>query len=149
MHNVLKSSEQTKVTVRRVLVPAPYAYIQVTVPCGKATREHTITCSVYFLPLRLLGPSLPEASPPLVSASLVMVPFFVFFKWCSGIHSSSYPPELVAAMAAGALTSGGTAALGFLDLGKNERKVRYPAPPTIPKTMRYVTHLEMKGVFSH
>jgi len=65
-----------------------------------------------------------------------MVPFFAFFKWCSGIHSSSYPPELVAVIAAGALASAGAVDLGFLDLGKSERKVKYPAPPRIPRTMR-------------
>ena len=79
----------------------------------------------YFLPLRFLGPSLPEASPPLVSASLVTTPLFlVFFRWCSGIHSSSYPPEPVVVVATGALASEGMATLGFLDLGKNERKVK-------------------------
>ena len=59
-----------------------------------------------------------------MSASLVILPFFVFFKWCSGIHSSWYPPELVAVMGAGALTSGGAVTLGLLDLGKNERKAK-------------------------
>ena len=63
--------------------------------------------------------ALPEASPPLASASLVTVPFLAFFKWRLGVHSSSCPPELVAAMAIGAPTSAGAVALGFLDLGKN------------------------------
>ena len=88
------------------------------------TREHMAT-GVYFLPLRLLGPSLPEASPPLVSASLVMAPpFFVFFKWCSGIHSSSYPLELAVARGTGASIPAAAETLGFLDLGKNERKAK-------------------------
>ena len=101
----------------------PCAYVWVTLP--QKQPESTGQFNVYFLPLRLLGPSLPEASPPLVSTSLVTAPlFFVFFKWCSGIHSSSYPPELVAATATGAPTSEGAANLGFLDLGKSERKVK-------------------------
>ena len=61
-----------------------------------------------------------------MSASLVIVPFFAFFKWCSGIHSSSYPPELVAVIPTGALASAGAADLGFLDLGlgKSETKAK-------------------------
>ena len=72
----------------------------------------------YFLPLRFL-PSVP-LSTPLVSSPLVAAPedlvFLTFFRWCSGIHSSWYPPAPVAVtLLTGALTCG--ADLRFLGCG--------------------------------
>lgn len=84
--------------------------------------------SAYFLPLPFLL-SAPLISVPLVSSPLVATPDFVFrtfdfLRWCSGIHSSWYPPAPVAVtVPTGALTVVVARVLRFLGWGTNVRYV--------------------------
>jgi len=82
---------------------------------------------VYLRPLFLFLPPIAGLSAPLVSAplssspltALSFLPDLVFLMWCSGIHSSWYPPAPVAVTEpTGALTV--STVLGrrvFLDVG--------------------------------
>jgi hypothetical protein len=78
---------------QKYAIPTAYACDEPTIPGNQAGTAGQRP--VLFPSLALPG-SLPEASPPLVPASLETTPLcFVFFRWCSEIRSSSYPPEQV------------------------------------------------------